>query len=254
MAILELLGSADQGLSLSTIVERTGLPMATTHRILAALTRQGYVEQDLRTRWYELGFKVLQLRGTVINQAMRMASEVRPELSRLSLDTGLRAHLAIYRGGNVVYIDSFHGRSDGSATVPVGLQADAHSTALGKVLLAFGSPDEVEALLRSPNRRRLTPNTIVDADELREELQVTRLRGYSVDRGEGSPDRSCIAAPVFDYRGHAVAAISIAGEVDEITKRTDELVPLLTAATRAASQRLGHRERDERPGDGASLP
>ena len=69
-------------LSLSTIVERTS-PDGHDASHPCGAHRQGYVEQDLRDPLYQLGFKVLQLRGTVINEAMRMASEVRPELYTL---------------------------------------------------------------------------------------------------------------------------------------------------------------------------
>ncbi|MEJ7748485.1 MAG: IclR family transcriptional regulator, partial [Candidatus Limnocylindrales bacterium] len=161
-AVLELLGSAETGMTLSAIAQKINLPIGTTHRMLKALTAHGYVEQDLRTKWYELGLKVMELRGSVIMQAVRMAAEVRPYLRTLSLQTGLRCHLAIYRGGNVIYIDRVDSGSEGTAYIPLGLQAPAYSTGLGKVLLAYAPPEEVEALLASNGRQKFTKNTITD--------------------------------------------------------------------------------------------
>jgi len=242
LSILELLGSADSPMGLTVIAQRIDLPVGTTHRMLKALTAHGYVEQDLRTKWYELGLKVMELRGSIITQAVRMASDARPYLQSLSVATGLRCHLAIYRGGNVIYIDRVDSDSSGSSGyVPLGLQAPAYSTGLGKVLLAYAPAEEVEALLVSNSRQKFTSNTITEPEELREELRLTRQRGFAVDHGESSEFRSCIGAPIFDYRAHAIAAISVAGTVDDVTRRASELEEMLVAKARAISEHFGYR-------------
>lgn len=244
-SILELLGSADSGMTLSAIALKIELPLGTTHRMLKALIAHGYVEQDLRTKWYELGLKVMELRGSMITQAMRMATDVRPYLQSLSVETGLRCHLAIYRGGKVIYIDRVDiSSSEGTAYVPLGLQAPAYSTGLGKVLLAYAPAEEIEALLASNGRQKFTDNTITDPDELRAELDLTRRRGFAFDHGESSEFRNCIGAPVFDYRARAIAAISVAGTVDEFTRRARELESTVVATARAISEHFGYRGTD----------
>ncbi len=253
-AILELLGSAESGLTLSAIAQKIDLPIGTTHRMLKALTAQGYVEQDVRTRWYELGLKVMELRGSVIMQAVRMAAEVRPYLRTLSIQTGLRCHLAIYRAGSVIYIDRVDSGSDGTAYVPLGLQAPAYSTGLGKVLLAYAPTEEVEALLASTSREKFTKNTITDPNDLREELSLTRQRGFAIDHGETVEFRSCIGAPIFDYRAHAIAAISVASTVDEVIRRAAELESIVVATARAISDHFGYRTTDGAAFPGAAAP
>lgn len=243
-AVLELLGSAESGMTLSAVAQKIDLPIGTTHRMLKALTAHGYVEQDLRTKWYELGLKVMELRGSVIMQAVRMAAEVRPFLRALSLETGCRCHLAIYRGGNVIYIDRVDSGSDSAAYVPLGLQAPAYSTGLGKVLLAYAPTEEVEALLASNGRQKFTKNTITDPAELREELALTRQRGFAIDHGESSEFRSCIGAPIFDYRARAIAAISVSTTIAEVTHRTPELESIVVATARAISDHFGFREQE----------
>ncbi len=241
LSILELLGSADSGMTLSTIAQRIDLPVGTTHRMLKALIAHGYVEQDLRTRWYELGLKVMELRGSMITQAVQMATDVRPYLQSLAAESGLRCHLAIYRGGKVIYIDRVDSRSDGNAYVPLGLQAPAYATGLGKVLLAYAPTEEVDALLASNGRQKFTSHTITDPDDLRAELALTRQRGYAVDRGESSEFRNCIGAPIFDYSGRAIAAISVAGTVEEVTERSAELASLVGTKARSISEHFGYR-------------
>lgn len=245
LSILELLGSADSGMTLSAIAQKIDLPVGTTHRMLKALTAHGYVEQDLRTKWYELGLKVLELRGSMITDAVRMATDVRPYLQSLAAETGLRCHLAIYRGGKVIYIDRVDpASSDGIAYVPLGLQAPAYATGLGKVLLAYAPAEEVEALLASNGRQKFTSHTITDPDELRAELNLTRQRGFAIDHGESSEFRSCIGAAIFDYQARAIAAISIAGKFDEVTERSAELGPTVIATARAISEHYGYRALD----------
>ncbi len=242
LSILELLGSADSGMTLSAIAQKIELPVGTTHRMLKALTAHGYVEQDLRTKWYELGLKVLELRGSMITDAIRMATDVRPYLQSLAAETGLRCHLAIYRGGKVIYIDRVDPSSSESiAYVPLGLQAPAYATGLGKVLLAYAPAEEVDALLATNGRQKFTSHTITDPDEFRTELNLTRQRGFAIDHGESSEFRSCIGAAIFDYQARAIAAISVAGKFDEVTERATELGPTVIATAREISEHYGYR-------------
>jgi DNA-binding IclR family transcriptional regulator len=168
-----VLAEAKAALSLSTIARQIGLPVGTTHRILTTLVTNGYVERDLRTKWYELGMKVLEPRGPMTNGAIRMAAEIRPHLRSLSRRTRVRVHLALYRGGNIVYIDRVDPR-DESAYVPLGFQAPAHATSLGKAILAFAPADEVAAYIAARLGQRFTSSTIVDGKHLRTELTAIR--------------------------------------------------------------------------------
>lgn len=244
LAILELLGSADSGRTLSAVAEGIDLPLSTTRRMLKALMAHGYVEQDLRTRWYELGVKVLELRGSAVTHLMQMAADVRPHLRTLSIRSGLLAHLGIYRGGKVIYLDKVDSRSEGDAYVPLGKHAPAYSTGLGKVLLAFAPEHEVEIVLASDSRQQLTPNTITDAGGLRNELQLIRRRGYAIDYGESNEFRSCLGAPIFDYRRDAIAAVSVAGSLEEVIRRESELSTIVVDAAKLMSAQFGHRLTD----------
>jgi IclR family KDG regulon transcriptional repressor len=240
LSVLELLGAAEGGLPVSEVAQRLKLPMGTTHRLLQTLMHAGYVEQDPRTRRYELGLKILELRGA-IGGAMRIAAEARPFLRDLMVRTGLRAHLAMYRGGGVVYID----RVDNAATlnqfVPIGRRAHAHATGLGKALLAHASEDELAAFLAHHDLRKLTPTTLTDAGDLRDELAAVRRRGFALDRGESHLDTRCVAAPVFDYTGRAIAAVSVAGAPDEVEPRSSDLAQIVMELAGAISQQFGYR-------------
>jgi DNA-binding IclR family transcriptional regulator len=218
--------------------------MGTTHRLLQTLVHTGYVEQDPRTRRYQLGLKILELRGVTVG-AMRMAAEARPVLRDLMLRTGLRVHLAVYRGGSVVYID----RVDNSASllqyVPLGKRASAHATGLGKAILAHSAPEDVAAFLARQPLTRITATTITDAEALSRELATIRRQGFALDRGESDINTRCVAAPIFDYTGRVVAAVSVAGGTEEVEPRVAELAPVVMEIAQAISRRFGFRAAEE---------
>src|SRR6185503_12276043 len=84
LAVLELLGGADRGFALSEVAQRLDLSVGVCHRMLSTLVRAGYVEQDPRTRWYQLGLKVLELRGAAAGP-LRISVQARPYLRDLML-------------------------------------------------------------------------------------------------------------------------------------------------------------------------
>lgn len=252
LAVLDVLGSAEGGHSLSEIAQRLDLSVGVTHRLLQTLMHAGYVEQQPRTRHYQLGLKILELRGATVG-AIRMAAEARPFLRDLMLRVGLLTHLAVYRGGAVVYIDRVDSPDSLARYVPIGMKAPAHATSLGKALLAYAPDEEVRAFLSRCALTEFTPMTISDAETLRHELDVTRERGYALDRGESQIDRYCLAAPIFDYTEQAVAAVSVAGTHERIEPHVAELAPLVVAAAREISARFGYRSAEELALTGRSL-
>lgn len=242
LAVLELLGASEGGFQVSEVAQRLKLPMGTTHRLLQTLLFSDYVEQDPQSRRYQLGLKVLELRGATVG-AMRIAAEARPFLRDLMLRTGLLAHLAVYRGGSVVYIDRVDNPTSLNQYVPIGKKAPAHATSLGKALLAYATEEDVVAFLSRQELTGFTPATITGAETLRAELAVIRQQGYAVDRGESRQERHCVAAPIFDYTGRAVAAASVAGMEDDVEPRLPELSRVVMDVASDISERFGYRER-----------
>ncbi len=208
--------------------------------LLQTLLRVGYVEQDPRTRRYQLGLRILELRGATVG-AMRMAAEARPLLRDLMQRAGLRAHLAVYRGGSVVNIDRVDNPTSLTEYVPLGRRAAAHATGLGKAILAHSPDEEVAALLARQALTGFTSTTITDAGALRRELAAIRQRGFALDRGESHENTRCVAAPIFDYTGRVVAAASVAGTPEEIEPCLSELVPVVMGIAQDISRHFGYR-------------
>ena len=120
-----------------------------------------------------------------------------------------------------------------------GATVHLHASALGKAMLAFADEDFVTTLLRNRELPMLTPNTITDHQDFMAELRRVRERGYAFDRGETSLLATCVAAPVLNGSGHAIAAISISGPSSRFNSRKNAaLIESLLLATGAISRQL----------------
>ncbi|MEJ7747939.1 MAG: IclR family transcriptional regulator C-terminal domain-containing protein, partial [Candidatus Limnocylindrales bacterium] len=106
----------------------------------------------------------------------------------------------------------------------------------------------------SNGRQKFTKNTITDPIDLRNELSLTRQRGFALDHGETSEFRSCVGAPIFDYRARAIAAISVATTVEDVSRRSPELASIVVATARAISDHFGYRSSADSPLVGAIPP
>ncbi len=225
---------ADQPLSFTALVERSGLPKSTTSRLLSALERHRLVERDP-----DGAFRP----GPVFDQYASRAGDAelvaaaQPVLERLGDRTGETINLAVPSGGEVNQIAQVDSRYLLGATNWVGLRVPLHCSALGKVFLAYGT-----AALPSGRLEKRTARTITSRAELEAELRSVRERGYAVAREELEPGLIAIAAPVRGHRGTVVAAVSVSGPSVRLTpERIDEVGALLVAETQALSAVLGYR-------------
>ncbi|WP_280309404.1 IclR family transcriptional regulator [Nocardia abscessus] len=234
--ILEAFDGATPSLTLVELAERTGLPRSTVHRIL---------DQLIRLRWlahapggYRLGLRTLEL-GGLAAEHNEIRDAVSPLLHDLYQQTGMVGHLGVLDGHDVLYLDKVGGRC--AATVPtrLGGRMPAHSTALGKALLATLEPSIVEASFRD-RLPQLTARTLADRAELHRELSRIRNRqGVAVDNEESVTGIACVAVPIRG-RGAAVAAVSLSGRVgtDRAVLDTARLARALAEVAQEAGRNL----------------
>ncbi|MGP3950018.1 IclR family transcriptional regulator [Streptomyces sp. 7N604] len=239
--ILDAFDPATPTLSLLELAERTGLPRSTVHRIL---------DQMIRLRWlahsaggYRLGIRPLELGGLAADHS-EIRDVVNPLLYELCQRTGFVSHLAVLDGREVVYLDKVGGRAAAHLPTRLGGRLPAHTTAVGKAILASLDPSHVDALYR-PCRTRLpvrTPRTIRSIADLLGELEQVRLRhGVAMDNEESMTGISCVAAPLRG-RGPATAALSLCG--DTRAMNAGRPASMVLEVAREASQALfPHRRR-----------
>lgn len=239
--IIELLGNSDIHLGISEISQRSQLPLATTHRLLASLLKLGYVEQSSETNKYTLGVRILQLRGAVIEQ-LNLGVQAMPIMKALMNRVEETVHLAVLNEGEVVYIERVEGLRTQGMYTRIGKRAYAHCTALGKAMLAH-IPEHLwyEDVVERRGLKVMGPTTISTIEALRENLEEVRKRGYAIDNGETGEIVRCVSAPIRDYTDQVVAAVSISGPQSQVThERVPSLGEAVIWAAALISQKLGH--------------
>lgn len=248
--LLEVLAGSGQGLGLSEVARRSGVPIATAHRVLCALGAEGYVTRDPRSKRYRAGLRVLQLAGMLMD-GVEVRRVALPAMRRLMEQSRETVHLIQYEAGEAVYVEKVDCPQEIGLQSRAGKRVPAHTAAAGKVLLAYMPEAERETFLRLPLAAS-TPRTIVDPAALRLELQRVRERGYALDDRENRADVICVAAPLLDADGAAVAAISVAGPSFRFSlEKAEALAPVVREAALMVSGELGYRY-DPRPPVGAS--
>lgn len=212
--MLDLL-AAHPGLTLSALAERSGQPPSSTHRILHTLAARGMVESDPDTQCWNIGPASFRL-GSAFMRRSNLVERARPILRSLMEHTGETANLGILNGDAVLFVAQVETQETIRAFFPPGTRTPLHASGIGKALLAFGPDHVLEGLVARAGLERFTENTLGDAQSLAADLARIRHRGFSVDDEEKTRGMRCIAAPVFDLTGTAVAGISVSGPAHRI--------------------------------------
>ncbi len=144
-----------------------------------------------------------------------LVDRARPILRKLMEATGETANLGIEKEGAVLFVSQVETHANIRAFFPPGTLSPMHASGIGKALLAEMTEDRRARVLQE--LVAFTDNTVTDPDSLAAELAEIRARGYSVDNEEKNSGMRCIAAPVFDMNGEAVAGISVSGPTSRVT-------------------------------------
>ena len=226
-------------LSVSDICSQTGYPRSTVHRFVSVLVDEGFLDEDGIGR-YKLSLKVFQL-GSIVRENFDLRKACMDVLQRLALEVGETVHLVVRDDSEGIYIDKIEPPGTSVHYSRVGKRLPLFCTAAGKVLLSDLPEVEVRALVGG-RFVKLTAKTIVSIDDLVAELTKVRERGWAIDDEELEVGLACVGAPIIDYRGHIIAAVSISGlAVRFTTERLSVMVKALTDATRLISARLGYK-------------
>ncbi|MEV6661368.1 IclR family transcriptional regulator [Nocardia fluminea] len=208
--ILDAFDGASPIRTLLDVAESTGLPRSSVHRI---------IDQMVRLRWlahapggYRLGLRTFEL-GGLAAEHNEVRDAVSPLLHEVAQRTGMVGHLGVLDGPEVLYLDKAAGRSCDPLPTRLGGRMPAHSTAVGKALLATLDPGVVELAFRE-RLPQLTPRTITHRAELHRELgRVRSHQGVAVDREESVTGVVCVAVPIRSRVPGAVAALSLSGRL-----------------------------------------
>jgi len=240
--VLEALAlpSSVDGLTLTALSAKLGLPKSSTVRLLANLEVRGFVEQDADRR-YHIGLPLFSIGAqAVVGNGLRR--RVHPYLEELAYTVGESTYLAIRHQDEALYIDRIESPQPVRAVSPIGAHRPLHATAVGKVLLANLDAKEVELILARRGLEPITEYTITSMDALQERLMQIRTDDFDIDYGEYDRNLTCAAAPIRDAGGNVVAAIGLSGPAWRIsTERVPDVVSSLRNTARAISAELGYQ-------------
>jgi DNA-binding IclR family transcriptional regulator len=241
MALLVALGQAGRPLSIRELGLQTSLPRPTVHRLLMTLQTGGMVT-PVGGR-YVIGSRVLWLASRRLAQ-VELRAVGRPYLLDLRNKTGETVHMAVLEQGQVVYVDKVESPGPMRMASAIGGIMPAHSTALGKAMLAYLPTDQVRTILQRQGMVRRTAQTITDTERLLADLEAVRDRGYSIDNVENEEGIRCVGAAVFDHQGRVAGAISVSGSAHSITveRIRRELGPRVRETARLISRAMGWQD------------
>lgn len=238
LTVLRALLDAGHPLSLTEIARRCGLPVSTTHRLLGSLRHQNLARQFPETSKYTLGLGLLEYGYAILNN-LDVREHATASLTALNRATRETVHLAILDGFDLVYIDRRDSEHGIRVHTSIGRRGTPHTTGVGKALLAFLPDTDLERYLSQPLARK-TSRSITDPEALREELRITRDRGYALDDGEDKDHVRCVAAPILGPAGLPLAAISVSVPDSRFTiTELLTLVPQVLEHTQTLSRGIG---------------
>jgi DNA-binding IclR family transcriptional regulator len=235
--VLAVLGAFDGGrrrLTLSEVSRLTGIPLTSTHRLLAELTRHGALEHDDESG-YTIGLRLWEIASRA-PRAVGLRELAMPFLEDLYEATHENVQLAVRDGVELVYVERIAGRSAVSVLTEVGLRFTLPATGVGLVLLAFAEASVQDEVLAGP-LYAFTEHTIIDPRRLRRVLAEVRRTGVAISDRQVTDDALSVAAPIRGQGGAVVAAVSLVVTAD--TALPAALVPAVAAAARGISRAVG---------------
>jgi DNA-binding IclR family transcriptional regulator len=187
-----------------------------------------------------LGLKLYELGNTAVAR-FDIKKEAIPILKELAIKTNQTAHLGILNGMEGNYLEKIESSRPIQLKSFPGKRISLHSSAIGKVLLAWQPKEIRHKILQTISLPRFTDNTITSRDELVKHLDRVIELGFACDDEENEPDVRCLGAPVWGARNEVIAAISIAGLSSQFTEadRTDMLFHVKEASKKLSMSCAG---------------
>lgn len=216
LAVLHCLGSHPQGLTLSEIAAQLKLSVNFVYRVTQSLVSHGYLVRDSDKR-FSVGSAMLKLCQPVVDD-IPLTEAALPAMRWLSDQTGEAAHLGILSGSEGIVLERVIGRAMIKFYVERGTRFPLHTSGPGKVMLAFTPESERDEIISLMKFERFYPWTISNRKDFLDCLAHARKTGFAVDVGEHLEGHHCLAAPIFDASGNAIASLWITGPSQRLSE------------------------------------
>ena len=243
MALLAELAGAD-GLTLTGLAGRAGLPVSTAYRMLQTLQRRGLAEFEETTQLWGVGVETFRI-GSAFLRRRKLVDRGRDAMQGLATLSGETVNLAVAEEDGVVFVSQVETHEAIRAFFRPGTRALFHASGVGKAILAHRPPAQVAASLKRTGLPRFTVHTRVTLPALLADLAEVRARGFAVDDEERNLGMRCVGAAIFNEFGEAVAGLSVSGPTVRVTpEATLRFGPLVREAAARVTHAIAGRAPD----------
>ena len=235
-ALLEAVAQKSQPFTLQTMVEETGLPKPTMHRMLAQLESAGILQRDGNGRHYGTGQRLMRLAENVLlNNTTHGARHA--VLTQLVHELGESCNITAFSGSEVLYLDRVETPAPLRFYLHPGSRVPAHCSATGKLFLSQMSPAQRRRLLANVPLEAFTGNTLTTFEALDQELDQVRAQGYAFDNEEFLPGLLCLGVLVPAPHGNSNMGLAVQAPIMRFSKeKALSFLPKLQAAVAAIAR------------------
>ncbi|MFJ6416680.1 IclR family transcriptional regulator [Paeniglutamicibacter sp. NPDC091659] len=230
-ALLELITTRDQLFTLQSLVDQTGLPKPTLHRMLQQLEGANLLTRQSDGRHYGTGSRMRRMAEDVLLNDTRYGTR-HAILRRLVDEIGESCNITALSGNEVIYLDRVETDEPIRVHLGPGSRVPVHCSASGKMILSQFGPTQRERVLATGELQRFTAHTLTDTAAIEAELGQIRLHGYALDRQEFLDGLVCLAVLVPNSSGRSNLCVAV--QAPMMRKSTDDLIKLLPALRLAA--------------------
>ena len=241
-ALIDVLASREEAISLKEISEKTGLHPSTTHRILNDLATGRFVDRP-QPGSYRLGMRLLEL-GNLVKSRLNVRDAALLPMRDLHKLIQQPVNLSVRQGDEIIYVERAYSERSGMQVVrAIGGRAPLHLTSVGKLFLAADDPLRVRAYATRTGLTGHTKNSLTQLTVLERDLSRVRQYGVARDNEELELGVRCMAAGIYDDQGKLIAGLSISAPAERLE---EAWLPKLQATAREISASLGYRGDDHR--------
>jgi IclR family KDG regulon transcriptional repressor len=224
----------------SEVARKLEYPKATVSEIMSSLTQEGLLSRTSKGK-YRLGWRLFELSQALL-ETSEFCIEARRAMQELVERWGETTHLCVLEGTQVLYVEKLQATPAVQILLSrVGARLPAHCNAAGKTLLAYLHRYDLNQLYKGQELTGYTPKTITDLPALAAELEQICQQGYAYDREEISPGLCCVAAPIRDFSGEVIAAISLSLPSLRFYPQQSTYTDVIVKTAQQISKKIGYQ-------------
>jgi IclR family KDG regulon transcriptional repressor len=219
-------------LNLNEMVQLSGIPKTSIHRMIGSLEEMGFLHKDEEGK-YSLGLLFLQF-GQLVAERLEIRQVARPIMQALRDEVEEAVNLIVKDRDESLYIEKLESTHPVRLYTKIGRRAPLYAGACSRIILSFLPEQEREHYLDEIELVPIGLGTITDKQKLRQVLEESRIKGYSISYSELENHTASLAAPIFDHTGQVIGGLSIAGP--DVRFHEDRLPALTESVKRAAHE------------------